>query len=390
MIRKLYLQKAKESPIRRLHPWIFPKAIAKDTGNCVTGELVDVYGADETFIGVGVYNEHSLYRVRLLAYAFEPLDCSSLANILSYRFLKAKRLRENLQLPHLKTNAYRLLNSEGDGLSGLTIDRFNDVAVVSSSAFWVEAHKTLICELIKEHLSINEIVWLSDEKTLAQDGWKNELPKVTPSSADVLESGITYQVNFASTQKTGLFLDQRENHERIGSIAKGKRVLDLYTYTGGFALHAAKNGAVKVTAIDSSSDAIALAKKNAMLNDVNFIEFIEGDARDYLAKASEYDLVVLDPPKLVPSHKHLERAKNYYRFLHREVFKAMQSGSILLTCNCSSALDAVTFTELVSAQALAASKMVRILGVFGPASCHPTLSVFKEGQYLTALLLAVN
>ncbi|WP_199287661.1 class I SAM-dependent rRNA methyltransferase, partial [Escherichia coli] len=149
--------------------------------------------------------------------------------------------------------------------------------------------------------------------------------------------GVLYHVEFAQTQKTGLFLDQRENHKRIAKLSRGKRVLDLYTFTGGFALHAAKAGALHVTAVDSSAQAIEQAKNNAVLNHLNTIEFIKADAREYLKIAGEYDVVILDPPKLVPSQKHLQQAKNYYRFLHREAFKYMKPGSLLMTCNSLSA-----------------------------------------------------
>ena len=154
-------------------------------------------------------------------------------------------------------------------------------------------------------------------------------------------------------------------------------------------MHAAKAGAVAVTAVDSSEQAITLALRNAQLNNITCIDFVEADARDYLVNAGEYDLVILDPPKLAPSQRHLQQAKNYYRFLHREVFKYMHAGSLLLTCNCSSALSTLEFTELVSSQAMAAGKMARILGIYGSASCHPTLAAFPEGQYLSAVLLGI-
>ena len=385
----VYLHQARQGSIRRGHPGIFPKAIVRQTGKIVTGELVDVYTADGEILGVGVYNEHSLYRVRMMAYAFEQMDSTSIPNLVSYRLRQALLLRQSIGLPNQLTTAYRVFNSEGDGLSGLTIDRFNQVLVVSSTAYWVEAHKEAICQSIRDVMSIEQVIWLAQPKPLAQDGWQDVVSQEPAGCEQVSEVGVLYQVDFSNTQKTGLFLDQRENHQRIASLARGKRVLDLYTYTGGFALHAAIAGATQVTAIDSSAQAIVLAKRNAQLNQVDFIEFIEADARDYLVKAGEYDLVILDPPKLVPSQRHLERAKNYYRFLHREVFKYMHGGSLLLTCNCSSALSSQEFTELVSSQAMMAGKLVRILGVFGPASCHPTLGAFPEGNYLTAVLLAV-
>ena len=385
----VYLHPTRQGAVRRGHPWVFPKAIMRHTGRMITGELVDVFSADEELLGVGIYNEHSLYRVRLLAYAFESIDTTSIAEIIAHRLRQALVIRKQLGLPNASTSAYRVVNSEGDGLSGLTIDRFNQCCVVASSAYWVEAHRDVICDAVREIMSIEHVIWLAQAKPLKQDGWQEVINHEVIGTEQVLEAGVIYHVDFSNTQKTGLFLDQRENHQRIAALATGKRVLDLYTYTGGFALHAAKAGAVLVTAVDSSAQAIALARQNAVLNGIDFIDFIEADARDYLVKSGDYDLVVLDPPKLVPSQRHLQRAKNYYRFLHREVFKHMQAGSLLLTCNCSSALTTQEFSELVSTQAMAAGKIVRILGVYGPSSCHPTLAAFPEGQYLTAVLLAV-
>ncbi|MCW8399960.1 class I SAM-dependent rRNA methyltransferase [Legionella sp. PATHC038] len=389
MNAKVILLKAKQNTVLRGHPWIFPKAIAKTHGKLVTGHLVDIYNADDELIGFGVYNEHSLYRVRVLALANESIDKSNLHSLIAHRLMQAKQVRECLNLPNEETTAYRLFNSEADGLSGLTIDRFNQICVVASSAYWVELNREVIMHALQNLFPADQIVWMPQSKPLGQDGWKQITVQENHYDTKVLEAGVVYEVEFAQAQKTGLFLDQRENHQRIAQLSKGKNVLDLYCYSGGFALHAARSGASKVTAVDSSAQAIAQAKKNAALNGVTQIEFIEADARDYLTKAGDYDLVILDPPKLVPSKQHVERAKNYYRFLHREVFKYMKAGSLLMTCNCSSALSSQEFCSLVGAQAGAVGKQARILGVYGPASCHPTLTSFPEGNYLTAILLAV-
>ena len=384
----VYLHKAKQNTVRRGHPWIFPKAIAKTSGQLATGELVDIFSAEGELLGVGAYNEHSLYRVRVLALQHESMDTQSLSSIITQRLRQALAVRQALNLPNEMTTAYRLFNSEADGLSGLTVDRFEDISVVASSAYWVEANKQMIRQGIQALFPKEEVIWLSQEKPLAQDGWHQQAESMSEKKIKVLEAGVIYQIDFSQAQKTGLFLDQRENHQRVAALAQGKRVLDLYSYTGGFALHAAKAGAIKITAVDSSAQAITQAKENARLNNLD-IEFIEADARDHLAQAGDYDLIILDPPKLVPSQRHLERAKNYYRFLHREIFKAMKPGSLLMTCNCSSALTTQEFSILVSSQAAAAGKQARLLGIFGPASCHPTLASFPEGNYLTAILLAV-
>ena len=386
----LSLHQGKEKTVLRGHPWIFPKAISGLTGSLVNGELVEVLDANGHYLATGVYNEHSLYRVRVLLQAWEKIADQSLPCILQYRFQQALTLRRVLNLPNSETNVFRLFNSEADGLSGLTIDCFNTIYVVSSTAYWVEAHKEVIIQCLKQVMGAEEIIWIPQVKSLAQDGWQRDA-EGPPSTQiiDVCEGGIIYRVDFSLMQKTGLFIDQRENHERIAALASGKRVLDLYTYTGGFALHAAKAGATAVTAVDSSKIAIEMAKANAALNRLHQVDFIISDSRNYLNKAADYDLIILDPPKLVPSKRHIEQAKNYYRFLHRELFKTMRPGSLFLTCNCSSALSTLEFVNLVTAQAIPVGQQVRILGVYGSARCHPMLPGFPEGNYLTALLLAV-
>lgn len=389
MNAKVILLAAKQNTVLRGHPWVFPKAIARIVGKPKTGHLVDVYSEADELLAVGAYNEHSLYRVRILALSNEAVNPKDYQSIISYRLEQAKKVRLCLGLPNEDTTAYRLFNSEADGLSGLTIDRFNHMCVVSSTAYWVELNRELITEALAALYPDDEVIWLQQAKSLSQDGWQQLDAQELNQTVTVLEAGIKYQIEFGQSQKTGLFIDQRENHQRLAALTKDKRVLDLYTYTGGFALHAAKAGAAHVTAVDSSAQAIAQASHNALLNDVGDIQFIEADARDYLVYAGDYDVVVLDPPKLVPSQRHLEKAKNYYRFLHREVFKHMKSGSLLMTCNCSSALSTQEFSNLVSNQALAVGKQARVIGIYGPASCHPTLSAFPEGNYLTAILVAV-
>lgn len=390
MTPTITLYQDKEKTVLRGHPWIFPKAISGSTGSLITGELVEVLDAKGHYLASGVYNEHSLYRVRVLLQAWEEIADKSLSGIVKYRLQQAIDVRRAMNLPNSKTNVFRMVNSEADGLSGLTIDCFNATYVVSSTAYWVEAHKETISQCLKQMMGAEDIIWIPQEKSLAQDGWK-VCGETSPSVnvIDVCESGIIYRVDFSLVQKTGLYLDQRENHERIASLSAGKRVLDLYTYTGGFALHAAKAGASHVTAVDSSKLAIDMAEVNATLNDLHNVEFVVSDSRNYLNKAADYDLIILDPPKLVPSRRHIEQAKNYYRFLHREVFKHMRPGSLLMTCNCSSALSTIEFVNLVTSQATPVGKQVRVVGVYGPSSCHPVLSGFPEGNYLTAVLLVV-
>lgn len=393
----VYLHAHKQLAVLRGHPWVFPQAIAKVEGKLNTGALVCVYTAEKHLIGFAVYNEHSLYRLRMLMYKTEQaaFDTISLEDILEQRFREAAMVRQALGLPNASTTAFRFFNSEGDGLSGLTIDYYAEVVVVSSSAYWVEQHRVLIKKVLADFFPQSKLLWFSQKKALQQDGFKVqeglEIQEEMSfeSATTVLEEGIRYEVSFSSAQKTGLFLDQRENHRRIAALAKGKKVLDLYSYTGGFALHAAMAGAKQVRAVDSSAAAIKQAMRNAELNGLPNIEFVEADAREFLKEPLEEDLIILDPPKLVPSKKHLEKAKNYYRFLHQSIFKNMKKGSLLLTCNCSSALSAEAFARLVEEQAYKVGRQSRLLGIYGPASCHTRSAHFQEGAYLTALLLVI-
>lgn len=386
----VFLHPQKTKPIAQGHPWVFPKAISRSTGVLKNGELVSVHTGEGALIGWGPYNEFSLYRVRLLAYADENLSQVTIADIVDFRLRRAIALRQQISLPNENTDAYRLCNSEGDGLSGLTIDVFSDVIVVSSSAFWVEAHRITIEPLLQKLLSPRDIIWFSQAKTLEQDGWTVPPTTMKSTSVQAKEAGIAYQIDFQHTQKTGLYCDQRENHQRIAALARDKRVLDLYCFTGGFALHAAKAGAKAVLGIDSSAAAIAQATKNAELNSLSNVNFLEADARESLALAADYDIVILDPPKLVPSRKHLNKAVQHYRFLHREIFNHLRPGSLLLTCNCSSALALDHFIHIIGESAAASHKHPRILGTYGAAPDHPTLPAFPEGNYLQAVLIAIS
>ncbi len=387
MSAKIVLAPEKIGAFKIGHPWVYPKAILSQEA-CKTGELVKIVDENDQHLATGVYNAHSLYRVRILAYASDDVQHEALSSIVAYRLQQAVQLRTLLRLEETSTNAFRLFNSEADGLSGLTIDRFNQTLVVSSSALWVEKHRNIIETYLKICVPNTEILWHPEVNPLKQDGVTTEAT-TTDRTECVLEAGLQFVVNFSNAQKTGLFLDQRDNHHRIANFSRGKRVLDLYTYTGGFALHAAKAGASHITAIDSSEAAIQQAKDNASLNQLTQIEFIKDDARNYLVKAGEYDIVILDPPKLIPSKRNLHAAKNYYRFLHREVFKVMKPESLLMTCNCSSAINATQFNELVHTQARMVDRTVRTLGIYGPSLCHPTIAGFPEGHYLCAILLAI-
>ena len=390
MPTKIILSSQKQQKIIAGHPWVFPQAIQKIQGKPLDGDWVEVYTAQGELIGGGFFNSHSLYRVRMIAHAKLMQTFNNWQDILKFKIEQAIYLRKNLGFPNHHTNGFRLCNSESDGLSGLVIDTFNHISVISSSAYWTELHREFMMGILKKHFPQQQFLWFGQVKSLQQDGWSHpHRDEGQGISTMVKEADVLFEIHFENVQKTGIFLDQRENHQRVAALCKDKTVLDLYTYHGGFALHAAKAGAKHVVAVDSSAPAIEHAKKNADLNHLHHIEWVVDDAKNHLERSGDFDVVVLDPPKLVPSKKHLHQAKNLYRFLHRQVFRNMKSGSILMTCNCSSALNSEEFTQLVAQQASSEQRQIQILGIYGPSICHPVLPVFPEGQYLTALLVCV-
>lgn len=390
-------------------------------------------------IGVGVYNPSSMYRVRILCHGSshgallkrvkkamndnandkEAAEREAVALILQTKLRESIQARLSLNLPSDSTDSYRLVNGEGDGLSGFAVDVLGGkVAVVMSSAAWVELHKNTILEtldaVLKEHPLYSkqdglEIVWRNTPSRLKQDGY--ELSEADDGGSDndecviVTESGVKYNTYpFGSSQKTGFYCDQRDNRLDVAKLCDGKRVLDLCCYNGGFALNAmVHGGASSCTGVDSSQDAIDAAIANADLNglDGSRIQFLRDDIAQYMKDASEdakeYDVIVLDPPKLAPSVSGLERASRKYHALNRDAMKIIdrKEGGLLLTCTCSGAMTQKDggnfFLQTVQNAALAAGRQVTLLRKSGAAPCHTqSPASYPAGNYLTAALFYVS
>ena len=390
-------------------------------------------------IGVGVYNPSSMYRVRILCHGSshgallkkvkaamkdnandkEAAEREAVALILQTKLHESIQARLSLNLPSDSTDSYRLVNGEGDGLSGFAVDVLGGkVAVVMSSAAWVEIHKDTILEtldaVLKEHPLYSEqggleIVWRNTPSRLKQDGY--ELSEADGDESDndecviVTESGVKYHTYpFGSSQKTGFYCDQRDNRLDVAKLCDGKRVLDLCCYNGGFALNAmVHGGASSCTGVDSSQDAIDAAIANAELNglDDSRIQFLRDDIAQYMKDANddakEYDVIVLDPPKLAPSVSGLERASRKYHALNRDAMKIIdrKEGGLLLTCTCSGAMTQKDggnfFLQTVQNAALAAGRQVTLLRKSGAAPCHTqSPASYPAGNYLTAALFHVS
>ncbi|PPR91774.1 hypothetical protein GOBAR_AA28905 [Gossypium barbadense] len=298
------------------------------------------------------------------------------------------------------TNAYRLVNSEGDRLSGLIVDVFGDLAVVASSAAWVETYKSKVKACISSIDEINHIHWRPSVEILKEEGMdaadlKELHPSTCPQRTKVIENGISYAISLEG-QKTGFYADQRENRMFLSTISHGQRVLDVCCYSGGFALNAAKGGAMSITGVDTSLPALELARENIALNnlDPEKTSFLREDATVFmkgaLSRNDSWDIVILDPPKLAPRRKVLQSASGMYRNLNSLAMKITGRGGLLMSCSCSGAMtQSGTFLRTLQGAASMAERKITVLRQSGAGCDHPIDPSYPEGAYLSNILLRV-
>jgi len=372
------------------NPLIYPKAIAH-APQLSAGDWVEVRDAKHIPIAYGFFNPHSLYRVRLIAWVNEMPKALSEQDVLRMRIKQAINLRQDLGLPDPHTNAYRLINSEGDKLSGLTVDVLGDALVAHVTAYWVLLRQSLFAALLHAHFPDKQLIWRLNENALAQDGWqkKSEAHASTSETSVIIhEHDIQYVIDPTQGQKTGFYCDQRETRLLIRELARDKTVLDACCFNGGFALNAAKGGARTVRGVDSSALAIAQAQKNATLNQCD-IEFIEQEAVEALHTYTAQDLIILDPPKLAPSTKHLANAQRKYLQFNKAALNALAPHGYLLTCSCSQAMSIADLTGVLLEAALACQKNIQILKIGSAGPDHPQALAFSYNHYLKWLLVRV-
>ncbi|KAG2656341.1 hypothetical protein PVAP13_1KG076100 [Panicum virgatum] len=372
-LAKVVLKKGKTQIFGDGSPMVYSGAVDRIIGRPPpkSGDIVLVADGTEKSIGWGLYNSVSMFCVRLMQLEEEarrdPTCALNMERLLKARISSAVDLRRSLGLPSANTNAYRLINSEGDRLSGLIVDIFADVAVIASSAAWVEKYREEIQFLVSKVNGINHIKWRPSADILKEEGLdiseQNEYAS-SRSTVKVMENGIVYIVSLEG-QKTGFYADQRENRHFVSLLSKDQRVLDIFCYSGGFALHAAKGGADNVIGIDSSGSALDLANENIILNELNpgRISFVKGDATAFMkgaiSKNELWDLVILDPPKLAPQKKVLQSASGMYRSLNALAMQVVKPGGLLMTCSCSGAMtQSGMFLKTIQGAASMAGKKV--------------------------------
>lgn len=407
-VAKVILKKGKTQLFRDGSPMVYSGAVDRIIGRPPpkTGDVVLVADGTQKPIGWGLYNSCSMFCVRLMQLEEEvsgdPSCALNVEKLLETRITAAISLRKNLGLPSANTNAYRLVNSEGDRLSGLIVDVFGDLAVIASSAAWVEKYKQHIKKCISGFDVIKSIVWRPSTEILKEEGLdvgdlilgEEELPG-SSGRVKIVENGISYMISLDG-QKTGFYADQRENREFISTISDGQRVLDMCCYTGGFALNAACGHALDVTGVDTSSPALELANQNVVLNnlDPGRISFLKQDATIFMKNAASrnelWDIVIMDPPKLAPRRKVLQSASGMYRNLNSLAMRLTKPGGFLMTCSCSGAMtQSGQFLAVLQGAASMAGRKITVVRQVGAACDHPIDPSYPEGAYLMNVLLRV-
>ena len=387
--KKVFLKPGKEESLKRFHPWVFSGAIARVEGEPEEGEVVDVYTSKKEFIACGHFQIGSI-AVRVLSFRQEPIDHAFWVR----RLQVAKDLRCALGvLGNPQNNTYRLVHGEGDNLPGLIIDVYDHTAVMQAHSAGMHLDRMAVAEALEEVMGdVIQHIYYKSETTL-------------PFKADLLatengflkggspENVLKFHVDWLKGQKTGFFVDQRENRALLERYAKGRNVLNMFCYTGGFSFYAMRGGANLVHSVDSSAKAIDLTNENVSLNfpgDTRHQAFAE-DAFKFLDRmGDQYDLIILDPPAFAKHRDALRNALRGYTKLNAKAFEKIRPGGILFTFSCSQVVNKQDFRNAVFTAAAQSGRSVRILHQLTQPGDHPVNIYHPEGEYLKGLVLYVE
>ncbi len=375
---------------RSSHPWIFQKMVEKPATRLPGGSVVDIVDRDGQWAGRGFYNGHSRISLRVLTTdPAEAIDAAFFAR----RIGRAIGLRRDWLGLDAVTDAYRLVFSEGDNLSGLVVDRFGGTLVLEFFAAGMFRCRTAIVEALAPHYPGSRFYWFAEEHVQKQESFDCREPE-PPAPGVITEHGLRFRVAPGSKHKTGFFLDQRDNRKTLADFCKGKRVLDLCCNTGGFAVYAkALGGADEVVGVDLDEQVIALAKQNANLNQAR-VRFVQADLfawlREVLPGGTRFDVVVLDPSKQTRDREEVDFALKKYLDMNRLALQAVAPGGLFLTCSCTGLVSEADFLETLRRAAWQAGRTVQILRLAGAAPDHPFLLHAQEGRYLKAVYCRVE
>jgi Predicted SAM-dependent methyltransferases len=390
---KVFLKQGKEESLKRFHPWIFSGAIARINGEPEEGEVVEVYTSNKEFIAIGHFQIGSI-AIRVLSFKEEPIDL----DFWKSRLAVAYQMRKDIGIATNPTNnTYRLVHGEGDNLPGLIIDIYAKTAVMQAHSAGMHVDRMIIAEALSEVMEDTiENIYYKSETTLPYKADlfpENGFLKGGSSDNIAQEYGLKFYVDWLKGQKTGFFVDQRENRSLLEHYAKDRSVLNMFCYTGGFSFYAMRGGAELVHSVDSSAKAIELTNRNVSLNfpdDARHAAFAE-DAFKYLDRmGGEYDLIVLDPPAFAKHKDALRNALQGYRKLNAKAFEKIKPGGILFTFSCSQVVTKDNFRTAVFTAASLSGRKVRILHQLTQPADHPVNIYHPEGEYLKGLVLYVE
>ena len=392
--KKVYLKPGKEESLKRFHPWMFSGAIARVEGEPEEGEIVDVYTSKKEFIACGHFQIGSI-AVRVLSFVQETIDHEFWVRKLAV----AKDLRVALGLiGNPQNNTYRLVHGEGDNLPGLIIDVYDHTAVMQAHSAGMHVYRMEIADALSEVMGdVIENIYYKSETTLPfkADLLSTENGFIKGGSPEnvAMENGLKFHVDWLKGQKTGFFVDQRENRHLLERYAKGRNVLNMFCYTGGFSFYAMRGGANLVHSVDSSAKAIDLTNENVELNfpgDARHKAYAE-DAFKYLDRmGDQYDLIILDPPAFAKHRDALRNALRGYTKLNAKAFEKIRPGGILFTFSCSQVVNKENFRNAVFTAAAQSGRSVRILHQLTQPGDHPVNIYHPEGEYLKGLVLYVE
>lgn len=392
--KKVFLKPGKEESLKRFHPWVFSGAIARVEGEPEEGEVVDVYTSKKEFIACGHFQIGSI-AVRVLSFRQEPIDHAFWVR----RLQVAKDLRCALGvLGNPQNNTYRLVHGEGDNLPGLIIDVYDHTAVMQAHSAGMHLDRMAVAEALEEVMGdVIQHIYYKSETTLPFKAdllaTENGFLKGGSPENVAMENGLKFHVDWLKGQKTGFFVDQRENRALLERYAKGRNVLNMFCYTGGFSFYAMRGGANLVHSVDSSAKAIDLTNENVSLNfpgDTRHQAFAE-DAFKFLDRmGDQYDLIILDPPAFAKHRDALRNALRGYTKLNAKAFEKIRPGGILFTFSCSQVMNKQDFRNAVFTAAAQSGRSVRILHQLTQPGDHPVNIYHPEGEYLKGLVLYVE
>ncbi len=389
---KITLGKGKEFSLQRKHPWVFSGAISKKDNNLADGDIVEVYSNQNQFLGTGYFSNGGSISVRIISFEKTVID----ENFWFEKINKAWQYRLHLNILNEHTNVCRLFFGEGDGVPGLILDYYDGHVVLQAHSWGVYLQKENIVKAIQKVLGSNlKSIYDKSAETLnkhhAEKTKNGFIVGETTEDIIVKENDHLFKIDFINGQKTGFFIDQRDNRELLGKYSKDKTVLNTFCYTGGFSVYAAAAGANIVHSVDASQSAIDLCNKNIELNKVKNHESFAIDTFEFLkGKQNVYDVIVLDPPAFAKSRDSKHNAVIGYKRLNALAIKLIKPNGIIFTYSCSGVVDKYLFYNTITAAAIEAGRNVKVLHYMIQPADHPVTPYFAEGEYLKGMVLWVE